>query len=75
MSCVEFHCNDIAQKLRKLEGVSKATIEAYEPPFNSIIFWAISTWCTSKDHIFYVKLLFEGKKVSMKVKILKKMKF
>ena len=45
------------------------------PPSHSLTIWAISTKCTSKEPIFYVKFRFRKKMHSLKVKNLKKMEF
>ena len=52
-----------------------ATIEAYVLPLTPSFFELYQHDVLQKITFFYVKLLFEGKKVSMNVKILKEMKF
>ena len=61
----EVHLFDIAQKLRKLQGGSKAIIAAFEPPNSDLNFWVTTTKYISKDHIFYVEVRFQHKKLSL----------
>ena len=65
----------VAQKMKKLEGDTKATIAAFEPPSNFLDFWASPSWCTSKEHIFYVELGFWQKEINLRLKELKKWHF
>ena len=58
-----------------LERGLKAAIVAYEHPSHSIKFCATSTWCTSKDHIFYVGKVFKQQNYTLFLKKLKKLNF
>ena len=60
-----------SSKTELLEGGSKAAIVAYECPSHYIKFRATSTWCTSKDHTFYVGEVF---KQQISILFLKKLK-
>ena len=46
----------VAQNKKKVEGDTKAIVAAFEPPSNFLDFLASPSWCTLKEHIFYVEL-------------------
>ena len=48
----------VGKKMKKLDGDTKATIAAFEPPSNFLDFLASPSWCTLKEHVFHVELGF-----------------
>ena len=53
-----------SSKIREIvRGNHKLQLQLMSPPFNFLNYWAKSTWCISKEHIFHREFRFRRKKV------------
>ena len=67
--CISCYCSS---KKEKTGGGHKSYNCSFWAPSNFLDFWASPSWCTSKEHIFYVELGFWQKEINLRLKKLKK---
>ena len=70
--CISCYCSS---KKEKTGGGHKSYNCSFWAPSNFLDFWASPSWCTSKEHIFYVELGFWQKEINLRLKKLKKVTF